>query len=67
MEYQYFKEINGNLLIRYARGEMIERYDTQLKRWVEDIEMAQIYFGGILAKPITESEANKLIEARLKS
>jgi hypothetical protein len=40
---------------------LIERYSPRLKRWVEDVEMLQIYFGGIEVRSITEEEANRLI------
>lgn len=32
-----------------------------MKKWIPDIEMAKVYFGGIEVRSITEEEANRLI------
>ena len=56
------KEINGDLLIRENERGLLERYDRKSKIWVRDPEMAQIYYGGILVKPISETEFNKLVK-----
>lgn len=56
---KYFKETNGDLLIRMLDSGEMQRYDKKQKQWVEDQTMAQIFYGGILAHEITEEEANK--------
>lgn len=49
-------------IIRKRTGFIIERYDFIKKEFVEDTEMAQIYFGGIEVNTITEQEAYEAIE-----
>lgn len=50
---------DGNMVIKSEPNSLLQKFDTKAKKWVEDIELAQIYFGGILTKPITEDEAKK--------
>lgn len=61
MEYRYFREIHDEYLIRDCDEGSIQRYDAKNHQWVDDDNMAQIYYGGIIAPYITESEANTLI------
>ena len=52
---------DGNILIRYSEGGWIGRYDTHHKKWVFDIEMAAIFTDKISFRPISEDEANSII------
>ena len=58
---EYYKEKDGDLLIRMTDEGEMQRYDLKTDRWVEDQTMAQIFYGGILAKLITEEEAMAII------
>ena len=59
---EYYKETNGNLLMRMLDSGEMQRYDRKQKQWVEDQTMAQIFYGGIVAHIITEAEANAEIK-----
>ena len=55
----YLAYEDGDMVIKYEPNTLLKKYDKKLKKWVEDVELAQIYFGGILTKPITVDEAKK--------
>lgn len=59
---KYYKETNGDLLIRMLDTGEMQRYDRKTSQWTEDQTMAQIFYGGILAHTITEEEANTEIK-----
>lgn len=61
MEYKYMKEIHNEYLIRDREDGLIQRFDVKQHKWVDDYDMAQIYYGGILVDHISEAEANALI------
>jgi predicted ATP-grasp superfamily ATP-dependent carboligase len=65
LEYPLYKEQDKQTLklIRDFPNEerLIERYSRRMKKWIPDIEMAKVYFGGIEVRSITEEEANRLI------
>lgn len=64
INYRYYLEYGKNgYLIRHKPGS-IQRYDELSKKWVDDIEMSQIYFGDIDVNRITEEEANRIITER---
>ncbi|MCI6660076.1 MAG: hypothetical protein SOW48_03575 [Peptoniphilaceae bacterium] len=67
MSYRYFIEHDGDRLIRDKEGALVQRYDIDSNSWVEDVEMAQIYFGGIPVRSITEEEANEIIRKKQNS
>ncbi len=52
---------DGNILIRYSKDGTIERYDVSNKKWVFDIEMAAIFTDKMPSRPISEDEANRII------
>lgn len=52
---------DGNILIRYSKDGMIERYDVSNKKWIFDIEMAAIFTDKMPSRPISEDEANSII------
>lgn len=52
---------DGNILIRYNKDGQIERYDANHKKWIFDIEMAAIFTDKMPSRPISEDEANSII------
>lgn len=52
----------SKLIIREQDNELIQRYDISTKSWVEDVSMYQIFTGDIECEPISEQQANKIIE-----
>lgn len=52
----------SNLIIRSLENQLIQRYDLKKRQWIPDVEMYQIYTGGIECEPITEQQANELVE-----
>lgn len=49
-------------LIRHRDGSLIERYDYESSRWIQDSDMLQIYTGDIESRPITEKGVKETIE-----
>lgn len=59
-EIRYYLAIKDeNMVIKSEPNSLLRKFDIKTKKWVEDVELAQIYFGGILTKPITVDEAKK--------
>ena len=56
---------DGNILIRYREDGLIERYDNDLKRWIDDPEMAEIFTDKMPSKPISENQANSIISGEI--
>lgn len=52
---------DGNILIRYGKGKFIQRYDKDKKIWVDDREMLAIFTDKMPSRPISEDEANSII------
>lgn len=52
---------DGNILIRYGTGKFIQRYDKDKKMWVDDREMLAIFTDKMPSRPISEDEANSII------
>ena len=48
-------------LIRHREDALIERYDFNNKKWVQDDLMLQIYTGDIEVNSITEKEMKQII------
>lgn len=66
MRYNYYKSLEGNLLIRDNDADnseeyILERFDPDKNRWVDDSDMCGIFSGDILTKVITEAEVEKVI------
>lgn len=55
----YLAYKDGNMVIKSEPNSILKKFDTNSKLWVEDVELSQIYFGGIVTKPITVDEAKK--------
>ena len=56
-------EVRAPKIIRDVDYGTIERFDFELKQFVEDFEMAKIFYGGIDVTPITKEAA----DVRLKN
>ena len=52
---------DGNILIKYGKGMPIQRYDKEKKVWVDDREMLAIFTDKMPSRPISEDEANSII------
>ena len=62
MKYDYcIAYDDGNILIRTSDDGNIERYAVAEKKWIQDFEMSQIFFGKMPVKTISEKDAMKLI------
>ena len=66
MRYNYYRSVDGKLLIRdndadNSRDYILERFDLKRKEWVDDSDMCGIFSGDILTDAITESEAQRTI------
>lgn len=59
---EYFKEVNGNLLIRMLDSGEMQRYDRKQGMWVRDQSMAQIFYGGIIANTVDEAVIKEAIK-----
>lgn len=55
----YLAYKDENMVIKSEPNSILKKFDTNSKLWVEDVELSQIYFGGIVTKPITVDEAKK--------
>ncbi len=58
----YLAYDDGNIIIRVEPHTSIQRFDKKKKRWVIDWNMCGIYSGDIPCRPLTEQEANRMIE-----
>ncbi|MBQ9037207.1 MAG: hypothetical protein IJ115_07130 [Erysipelotrichaceae bacterium] len=64
---KYMKEKDSNRIIRYqGEGSLLEYYDYDKKKWIEDIELGRVFFGSIEVNTITEEEANAIIKNNSK-
>lgn len=59
-------EVRAPKIIRDVDYGTIERFDFELKQFVEDFEMAKIFYGGIDVTPITKEAADAAIEKYTK-
>ncbi len=57
----YLAYDDGNAVLRYKTGKLVERYDSTSGVWIEDRYMAGIYSGDVPARRLTEEEAAKRI------
>lgn len=53
---------DGNILIRYREDGLIERYDNDQKKWIDDPEMSAIFTDEMPSRPISETQANSIIK-----
>lgn len=56
---------DGNILIRYSEDGLIERYDNDQKKWIDDPEMSAIFTDKMPSKPINENQANSIISGEI--
>ena len=59
-----FKPKEQQKIMRFQRGKFPEEYDFKSRQWIINKDLSQIYFGGIECDPITEKEAEEIINAR---
>ena len=58
---------DGNILIRYNKDGLIERYDVCKKEWIFDIDMAAIFTDKMPSRPISKKEADRIIYDRYEN
>jgi hypothetical protein len=57
-----FPVLGESRIVLFMGGSGIQRFDYRTDAWVEDREMASIYIGSPLVRPITEQQARGTIE-----
>lgn len=57
----YLAYDDGNMILKIQPSSLVQRYDEKSGQWISDVELSQVFFGGIPVKGLTAEEVKERI------